>query len=355
MLANIVRNEEQWDAFVLKHGGCFLQSWGWSQFQESLGRNVFRFRIDAPSGEPSGDDNDRTVAQFLLIMQPMRFGFRYAYVPRGPIIDVRDASERLQTVTETLRETIRREEPIFARVEFPFRRDDSPVKPKELEKWGFLPAKTLQPQHTLIVDLGKSEEQLLAEMHGKTRYNIRLAQRHGVTVREAEYSNAHLFRHDVDIFWKLMQETTERDNFRPHPKGYYEKMLDVLSAKKHAGLFRVRLVFAEYQGEAAAAAIVGAYGDTVTYMHGCSVARLRNVMAPFALHWDLMTEAKKQGFAKYDFWGVAPSDDSNHPWAGITRFKTGFGGERVTYLGAWDLPGRGFWYNVYRTIKRMRP
>ncbi len=352
MLANIVRNEEQWDAFVLKHGGCFLQSWGWSQFQESLGRNVYRFRIDAPSGLPPGEGSDLTVVQFLLVMQPMRFGLRYAYVPRGPIIDPQMAGERLQSVTETLRETLRREGAIFARVEFPFRADESPVTREELESWGLVPSKTLQPRHTLIVDLSKSEEQLLGEMHGKTRYNIRLAQRHGVTVREAEYGNAHLFRHDVDLFWKLMQETSARDGFRPHPKEYYEKMLDVLSAKKHAGLLRVRLVFAEYQGEAAAAAIVGAYGDTVTYLHGCSVARLRQVMAPFALHWNLMTEAKKQGFTKYDFWGVAPTDDQGHPWAGMTRFKTGFGGERVSYLGAWDLPGKGFWYKVYRTIKR---
>ena len=83
MYRDIVHNEEDWDAFVLAHGGGFLQSWGWSEFQQALGRRVFRFRMDAPVGA----EGQKTVAQFLLILQPMRFGLSFAYVPRGPVID----------------------------------------------------------------------------------------------------------------------------------------------------------------------------------------------------------------------------------------------------------------------------
>ena len=242
---------------------------------------------------------------------------------------------------------------MFARLELPFTAEGAPLDAEWLRAHGLVPAKTVQPRDTLLVELMPTEEALLADMHPKTRYNIRVAAKHGVAVREAEYANAHLFDHDIDLFWKLMAETTERDGFRPHPKSYYAKLLRTCSAKKHQGLFRSRLVFAEYRGEPAAAAIMGAYGDTVTYLHGASSARLRHVMAPFALHWEMMREAKRQGYAKYDFWGVAPKDAPlGHPWAGITRFKVGFGGRRESYLGAWDLPGNGFWYNLYRAIRK---
>jgi len=348
MLADIVHNEEQWDAFVLAHGGGFLQSWGWSEFQQALGRPVFRFRLDSDGGE-----GQKTVAQFLLVMQTMRFGFRNAYVPRGPIVDwSADGAGRFGGTLEAVRETMKREGAIFGRIDLPMLAEGGPIAAADLTGLGLRQAHAVQPKQTLIVDLTKSEETILAEMHPKTRYNIKVAAKHGVTVREAEYGNAHLFSHDVDLFWKLMEETTERDGFRAHPKAYYAKMLEVCSAKKHQGLFRARLIFAEYRGEPAATAIMGAYGDTVTYLHGASVARLRNVMAPFLLHWTMMTEAKRQGYRNYDFWGIAPTDDPKHPWAGITRFKTGFGGRKTAYLGAWDLPGRGFWYNLYRAVRK---
>lgn len=349
MYSDIVHNEEDWDAFVLAHGGGFLQSWGWSEFQQALGRRVFRFRMDAPV-EGQGQ---KTVAQFLLVMVPLKFGFSYAYVPRGPIVDWSESgAERFEGALSAVRETVAREKAVFAKLELPFSAAGAAVGEESLRSHGLIAVKTLQPKDTLIVDLRPTEEALLAAMHPKTRYNIKVAGKHGVTVREAEYGNAHLFDHDIDLFWKLMEETTERDGFRAHPKSYYVRLLKTCSAKKHQGLFRTRLVFAEYRGEPAAVALMGAYGDTVTYLHGASSARLRNVMAPFALHWEMMIEAKKQGYAKYDFWGIAPTDDTAHPWAGITRFKTGFGGDKVSYLGAWDLPGREIWYKLYRAVKK---
>lgn len=358
MPATTTYSEDQWDAFVLRHGGGFLQSWGWSQFQEALGRTVFRFRLDESEGAAAEDASATkergTVAQFMLVVQPMRFGLRRCYLPHGPLVatDTGDALERLVTVLETLRQAAVREGAIFTTIEPAWPRVGGPVDEAGMKSLGLRQCKSIQPADSLVLDLNKSEEELLAAMHPKTRYNIRLAQRHGVAVREAAYGNAHQFGHDLELFWKLMTETTERDGFRPHPRAYYEKMLDVLSAKKHQGLLRVRLVFAEYQGEAVATAVMAAYGDTVTYLHGASSARMRSIMAPHALHWQLITEAKRQGFKKYDFWGVAPENATVHPWAGVSRFKLGFGGQRVSYIGAWDLIGNEFWYRVYRTFRK---
>ncbi len=354
MLTHITRNEQQWDAFVQLHGGGFLQSWGWSQFQEAIGRRAFRFRVD---GSTDGEEGCDTVGQFVLIELPLALGFRYAYVPRGPVVKLSGNKEadsaNVISCIEALHQKISRDRLTFARVEWPWPRNEGVLLKEEAAAWGFQPAGHVQPQHTVIADLAKTEEQLLAAMHQKTRYNIRVAEKHGVAVREASRDDAHLFAHDVDVFWGMLDETASRDKFSTHERKYYHTMLDVLSPKKSEGL-RTRLFFAEYEGRAVAAAMTGEFGDTVTYLHGASLAGDRKVMAPYLLHWHIMKEAKSRGFAKYDFWGVAPSDDSEHPWAGITRFKTGFGGERVEYLGAWELPGNALWYTLYRYAKRLR-
>lgn len=354
MLTHVTRNEEQWDAFVLRHGGGFLQSWGWSQFQEALGRGVFRFRVDGPGEE---DGHADTIAQFLLVYHALPLGRRYAYVPRGPVVALdrgpSSAKAYVETCAGALRETVRREGAVFARVEWPWATGTEPVTPEDVAKIGFRPVRAVQPADTVIMDLRKGEEELLAGMHQKTRYNVRLAEKRGVTVRDGRHDNAQALRDDVETFWKMLSETAARDKFHTHERDYYATMVDVLSAKKSAGL-RVRLVFAEHEGTPIAAALVGEFGGTATYLHGASLASHRQLMAPNLLHWTIMREAKARGLAAYDLWGVAPSDDPDHPWAGITRFKTGFGGERTSYLGAWELPGDPFWYTVYRYAKRFR-
>lgn len=357
MLTHTARNEELWDAFVLGNGGGFLQSWGWSQFQEALGRTVYRYRIDEPDqGDAEKETHEDTIAQFSVILHPLPFGRQYAYIPRGPVLkgSATETDAHFQTFIAALRELVERENAVFARVEFPYPAVGGPIGREQIEEAGFDQVKSVQPADTIIIDLAKSEDEILAGMHYKTRYNIRVAERHGVVVREAERGNAGLFRHDVDLFWSMLDETADRDKFHTHAKKYYETMFDALSEKKHAGLLKVRLVFAEHNGQAVAAAAVAEFGDTLTYLHGASLSSSRQVMAPYLLHWKLLSEAKRKGLAKYDLWGVAPTDEQEHPWAGITRFKRGFGGERISYVGAWELPGNAFWYTLYRYAKRFR-
>jgi lipid II:glycine glycyltransferase (peptidoglycan interpeptide bridge formation enzyme) len=353
---HVARNEELWDAFVQQNGGNFLQSWGWSRFQEAVGRTVYRFRIDRSAGQAAGTGSapDDTVVQFMLVEHALPFGFRYAYVPRGPIISTGDQPiERFETFLAALRDGLQRQGYVFARLDLPWTLADTPVTPAELEAFGFRDVKEVQPANTTIVDLAPTEDELLKRMHSKTRYNIRLADRHGVTVKEARRDNAHLFRHELELFWRLLSATSSRDNFHTHPRSYYETMLDALSPKKQLGVV-TRLWFAEHNGEAVAAAITCEYGDTVTYLHGASDHRFRKLMAPHALHWALIQQAKADGFKHYDFWGIAPNDEPNHPWAGITRFKTGFGGRKVNYLGSFELPASPLWYQLYRYAKRFR-
>ena len=336
MDAHNAATRETWDAFAHAHGGCFLQSWDWAAFQESVGRSVRRREIFAADG--------RKIGQFSAIMNDGPLGLQYLYVPRGPL-GVSGASET-KIALSVFTDELSASGAAFARVELPFVISENPFADSDFVAAGFVPAKTMQPAVTSIVNLSESEEALLAAMHSKTRYNIRVGERHGVTVREAN--------HDVAAFAALMKETTERDGFSAHAPSYYEAMLAALQEKTHAAGMRVRLFFAEHEGMPVAAALTAEYGDTVTYLHGASASSMRNLMAPFLLHWTVMKEAKAAGFRKYDFWGVAPTDDAEHSWAGITRFKLGFGGARVSYAGAWELPGKGIWYSLYRYLRRIR-
>jgi lipid II:glycine glycyltransferase (peptidoglycan interpeptide bridge formation enzyme) len=342
----MMSDEEQWDAFVRENGGCFLQSWGWSRFQEAAGRRAWRVSIGGEGGSP--------VAQFLMVMHRMPLGFRFGYVPRGPV--VRRGGEGqvdFGVFASAFRQALDREGCVFGRVDLPWTASGGPVGPAEVGDFGFVKVKSVQPADTAIVDLDRDEPEILAAMHPKTRYNIGLAERHGVVVREADVHNAHLFRHEVELFWNLLGETSARDNFHTHERDYYETMLDYLSPRKR-GALRARLWFADYGGRAASAAITVEFGDTVTYLHGASASDLRQHMAPQLLHWRLIQDASRRGFKHYDFWGVAPSDEPEHPWAGITRFKMGFGPRREHYLGSWELPISDFWYRLYRYAKRFR-
>ncbi|KPJ85452.1 hypothetical protein AMJ57_03105 [Parcubacteria bacterium SG8_24] len=352
MRATVSSNEEQWDAFVRANGGCFLQSWGWSQFQEAVGRSVFRMRIDAQAAGGAGGD---TVGQFLVVYHPLPLGRSYAYVPRGPVVlfgGDRDPRVYAYTCIRALQSAASRRHAVFTRVDLPFRRSGDVVSGSDLDDWGLIKARPVQPEDTMVVDLTQDEEGLLERLHQKTRYNLRLAAKKGVEIRDTDYGNAHAFRHDIDLFWRLLDETAARQKFHTHSRNYYETMLDTLSPKKGNGL-GVRLRLAVYRGQAVAAVLLAEFGDTVTYLHGASAAVHREVMAPYLLHWDTMLEAKGRGLRRYDLWGTAPTDDPEHPWAGITRFKKGFGGSLESYLGSWELPVSRFWYSLYRNARRL--
>ena len=190
------------------------------------------------------------------------------------------------------------------------------------------------------MDLDKGEEELLKSMHQKTRYNIRLADKKGVKIKFNKSDK------DLDSFWQLLQETTNRDKFSAHSKSYYQEMLS---------LDNVYLALAEYEGEVLAANIIMPWGNTTTYLHGASSNKFRNVMAPYLLQWETIKKAKKEGFQYYDFWGIAPEGSSKEKsWAGITRFKRGFGGKEIKYLGTYDFIVNSFWYRLYELVRKFR-
>jgi len=193
----------------------------------------------------------------------------------------------------------------------------------------------VQPSKTLILDLTKSEDELLQAMHQKTRYNIRLAEKKGVKIMEV---GANRF----EEFWQLLVSSGDRDKFNLHGRSYYQAML------KLANDF-VKLFFAEYQGKPLAGSLVTFFGDSATYIHGGSSDKNREIMAPYALHWQIIKQAKQLGYKYYDFHGVDAAK-----WPGVTRFKMGFGGQVINYPGTFDLVYDTGWYNIYKMVRRVR-
>jgi len=321
MLSPVENRSEDWNRFVLENGSGFLQSWEWGEFQEAVGRRVFRYRIDLPG------DNGQSVARFTSIYDLFPFGCRYSYVPMGPVVSADgDRRNKFGVAVSAIRESIAREGLVLARLEPSAGIGGDGLSREDLLRLGLVPARARSPQHTSVVDLTKSYEELLAGMKQKTRYNVRLAEKREVTVRQADPSDLRAFAKDIDRFQQLLAETAGRDRFHTHESYYYRRMLQVLAPKDGRDL-SVRLMLADFDGQTVAAAALAQFGDTMTYLHGASLSQHREVMAPYLLHWQAMLWAKEAGLSRYDFWGVAPEDAAaDHSWSGLTRFKLGFGG-----------------------------
>jgi lipid II:glycine glycyltransferase (peptidoglycan interpeptide bridge formation enzyme) len=157
----------------------------------------------------------------------------------------------------------------------------------------------------------------------------------------------------LNTFLTLNKETAVRDRFAPHDDVYYKKQIETT---RNTEMMYVYVAEAMIDGvlQPIAANIVSHFGKRVTYVHGASGNRGRNLMAPFLLQWSAILEAKRVGATEYDFWGIADSEDPTHPWAGITRFKRGFGGSMVQYIGAYDIIYKPTWYKIYRAYKTLR-
>ncbi|MCX6783876.1 MAG: peptidoglycan bridge formation glycyltransferase FemA/FemB family protein [candidate division WWE3 bacterium] len=180
--------------------------------------------------------------------------------------------------------------------------------------------------HTYLLDLAQTEEQLLSNLHQKTRYNIGLAARKGVVIEERNDDEA------LKIFLKLQKETTDRQHFFVHPNKYYETLWNILAPKKMA-----YLLLAKFNDEYLGALMLFKYGDTFYYPYGGTSEHHKELMAPSLLMWEAVRLGQKLGCSTFDMWGAAGSLDPKDPWSGFTRFKQGFGGQLVEFKPTYDL------------------
>jgi lipid II:glycine glycyltransferase (peptidoglycan interpeptide bridge formation enzyme) len=202
----------------------------------------------------------------------------------------------------------------------------------------------MQPEHTLIIDITKTEEEILGEMKPKGRYNIKVAEKSGVIVRRSD---------SVDNFYSLYATMANRQKITFRSKQYFQTLVDVMREKGYCEMFEA-IINSEGRKIVLAAAIMSYYEDQAIYLFGGSSDKMRNVMAPYKLQWEAIIEAKRRGCKTYDFFGIAPDDNPKHAWAGVTRFKKQFGGEEVAILGSYDKIYKPHEYQLFKLAEKLR-
>jgi len=334
---NIIQPQaNEWDAFIAaRPDGNILQTHAWGQLKARFGWQAACLGIT---------DDARLIAgaQVLFRPLPLRLG-TLAYVPRGPLVDWQD-EKIVKTLWAGLDRLCRERRAILLKIE-----------PEILNfKFEILNLKssphTIQPARTILIDLAGSEDELLARMHQKTRYNIRLAARKGVTVRAGSVK-------DVETFYALMQTTGERDDFGVHSLDYYRAVFELFAPHERA------LLLAEVDGEPVAGIMVLVLGQKAWYFYGASGDAHREKMPNHALQWEGMRWAREMDCTTYDLWGIPDEDEatleagylkrSDGLW-GVYRFKRGFGGRVVRYAGAYDRVYNPLLYRLYLLALKRR-
>lgn len=315
----------------------FLQSDFWLEFKARFGWESHRL--------DSGDDTQG----LGVLSRPLPFGHRLAYVPHAP----RSAPE-----PHAFDRLIRRIEsslsgpPLLIRFDLPWGLEEAPTAAALGLRRA---AVTVQPPSTVVVDLEEDEETLLKAMKSKTRYNVRLAAKRGVSVREADPE-------ELSRWYRLYEETARRDRISIHSEAYYRALFEVLRGTDAdtpgyahpGGGPRLLLYFAEFEGAFLAGNIVLEWGGTATYLYGASSNLRRELMAPYLLQWEAMRQARSRGLDRYDLFGVPPTPDPKHPMHGLYRFKTGFGGRILDRLGVWDYLSQPVRSRLYAAAEGAR-
>lgn len=317
-----------------------LQSWAWGRFKSRWGWEAMPLvmTVAESSWEP-------VAAALVLKRRLPRTPFCVLYVPKGPALDYHDVARR-RLVLEKLEKLAKEERAIFIKIDpevvHSWGLDGERVSPlgssvaRDLAGRGWLPStEQIQFRNTVELVLEGTDEQLLAGMKQKTRYNIRLAERKGVVVRPGTPA-------DFPTIVAMYQETAARDGFTARPPDYY---LDGWTTLYEAGM--AQPLMAEVEGRPVAAVILVRFGDRVIYMYGASRSEDRERMPNHLLQWEAIRWARAQGCQVYDFWG-APDEfvEADRMW-GVWRFKAGFNGEVVRFIGAWDYPARPLLYRLY--------
>lgn len=334
MHAHIVTDfsPETWNDFVQRSpAGHLLQTWTWGDFKACFGWRPLRLAVT---------EGDQIVAAAQVLFRPLPFRYlTTAYIPKGPII----ASSAFDTTTTTtllsaLHTACHHQRALFLKIE-PDWEDDSALR-RWLEAQGFVPSQqTIQPRRTVLIDLTQDEEAILAQMKAKTRYNIRLAQRKGIVVRMGSAE-------DLPLFYELLKITGRRAGFGIHTQNYYTKAWQLFSAQDAVALF-----LAEYEAKILAGIMVFVWGKKAWYMYGASSDEERQRMPTYLLQWEAMRWAKARGCETYDLWGIPDVEEGeigpdialaeeqgvlSTGMGGLYRFKKGFGGREVRYVGAYD-------------------
>lgn len=337
MEIKLVNNKEEWNnaLFKLTARPCFLQSYEWGEVLQSTGQLVERLLVI---------NNNKPVAAAQVVYKKIFSKWRYAFSAKGPVFDNNEIFEVLKKYFVNKNCIFYKIEPMVTDVKFN-------LIAKEVTD--------IDPPTTLLLDLTKTEEELFAQMRQKTRYNIRLAEKKGLIVSEKK---------NFMIFWQMFKITAKRDGFFLLPESTYKRVLE-------SPLVFMRTVY--YNNIPLAIGCYIGFGGSMYYLYGASNNEYRQYMGSYLLQWTAIKTAKQLGYRYFDWFGVAPRRhdsrytyhdtfandmrkndeymyDPKHRYAGITRFKLGFGGEVKEDPGTYDLIFYPFKYRVYKILQKLK-
>ncbi|MBI2977187.1 MAG: peptidoglycan bridge formation glycyltransferase FemA/FemB family protein [Chloroflexi bacterium] len=361
-----MRNEEgssafEWDATLSALPNAhLLQSWQWGEFKSRYGwsaRRVLWLAADLTGLNRPVRSDDKPLAAAQILKRTLG-PFSILYVPKGPCLDWADA-DLVSRVLSDLESLARRERAIFIKIDpevitatglpgdpapAPDSRALSDAARAALAAPWFPSPTQIQFKNTVWLDLNRSADDLLASFKQKTRYNIRLAERKGVTVQAPPPADAPL-----DLLYRLYAETSVRDGFAIRHAGYYRDAWGSFIQSGHAQPF-----IASVDGDAVAAIIVFRFARRAIYMYGMSRAAHRDKMPNHLLQWTAIQWAKAQGCALYDFWGAPDVFDESDSMFGVWKFKEGFNGAVIRTAGAYDYSPSPLLYRLYTvTLPRL--
>jgi len=316
-----------------------LQSWFWGEARKKMGIDILRL---------AEIKNHEIVNVFQMSLHPLPFlNKKIGYLPRSVFPS--------EEVLDFLYDYGKKNNLIFIKIE-PYEEKSKVTlrfggqKSKPSQTWSKVINKKLVisknplfPSWTQILDINKSEDELLQSFHPKTRYNIRLAQKKGVIIKEESDEKG------FKIFTKLYFDTCQRQKYFGHNYQYHQIVWESLKNKI------AHILIAYYQNEPLAAYQIWIYDKIGYYPYGGSSERYRNLMGANLLMWEAIKMAKKLGAKTFDMWGSLPPNYSpNHPWAGFTRFKSGYGTKFVEMVESYDLVINPLFYNIYNLLYYFR-
>ncbi len=313
----------------------FLQSQEWADFQKSLNRTFFDFNMDG----------------LRSIYQKNNFplGFNYFYFPRGPVFLNEINKEKLLVLINAFKNepalhSLGEGGGVSTAKSISFKIEPNINYSKELEDVllasGFKKAKSIQPEETIVIDLEMPEDKLLQEMEHDTRYAIRYANRQGVKVIRLETIEDK--KKYFEDFWNIFKETNSKHALRIYEKSYYEKFSNL------NGKLKSYIYLAQINGQNIASAIFLSYGSETFYMFAGSRTGFAKFNAPSLIIWTAIRDFRAMGQKTLDLWGIS---DTNAKWLGVTRFKRGFGGKSIRYIGTYEYPLNKFYFYIFKLLK----
>jgi len=330
-----IGNGENFDPNIFCEDVPFTQASFYGDWQKKLGRIVKRFLVSS---------DKEIVAYFQIIKYPLLLGKSYFYIPYGPV--TKDFSDDFFTyIKQELKRIAKTENIVFVRLDF------TPRIPNETLSKFFAKAPFytyhsayFQPRTEWFLGLEKSENEILMEMHEKTRYSIRLADRKEI---KAEIITEN-FEKYFEVFYKLMSGTAERNGFSLHKKDYYKNIFQNLSK------INSYLSIAKYGEKILAIDLIIVFGKVANYVFGGSSNEERNRMPTYLAQWKAICYAKQLNCEYYNFGGIATENKIYKGWDGLTIFKKKFGGKEITHSDFFDVVVSSFWYHLYNFRKLIK-